>query len=62
MKETGLNKCARSRLCNVFGSKACREKMRRDRLNDKEHLWGWTSLAYFKRFVFKQRISVYLIL
>ncbi|KAM1108502.1 hypothetical protein EV1_005085 [Malus domestica] len=35
MKETGLRKRARTGSCNVSGSKACREKMRRDRLNDR---------------------------
>ncbi|KAK9936153.1 hypothetical protein M0R45_013012 [Rubus argutus] len=35
MKEIGSNKRVRSGSCNVSGSKACREKMRRDRLNDK---------------------------
>nr|ALJ33564.1 Hlh-1 [Clytia hemisphaerica] len=35
MKETGSNKRTRSGSYNVSGSKACREKMRRDRLNDK---------------------------
>ncbi|KAB2601065.1 transcription factor ILR3-like [Pyrus ussuriensis x Pyrus communis] len=35
MKETGLRKRVRTGSCNVSGSKACREKMRRDRLNDR---------------------------
>jgi FtsZ-binding cell division protein ZapB len=34
-KETGSNKRVRSELCSGSSSKACREKLRRDRLNDK---------------------------
>ncbi|CAL9015278.1 PREDICTED: transcription factor ILR3-like [Prunus mume] len=35
IKESGCRKRVRSGSCNVTGSKACREKMRRDRLNDR---------------------------
>lgn len=35
LKEGGSRKRVRSGLCNSLGSKACREKMRRDRLNDR---------------------------
>ena len=38
MKETGLRKRARTGSNSVSGSKACREKMRRDRLNDRHAL------------------------
>ncbi|KAM7498815.1 hypothetical protein LguiA_023229 [Lonicera macranthoides] len=34
-KETGSKKRVRSESCNASSSKACREKLRRDRLNDK---------------------------
>ncbi|KAK7328030.1 hypothetical protein VNO77_22124 [Canavalia gladiata] len=34
-KEDGSRKRLRSESCNTSGSKACREKMRRDRLNDR---------------------------
>ncbi|XP_051124893.1 transcription factor ILR3-like [Andrographis paniculata] len=34
-KETGLKKRARTETCAPLGSKACREKQRRDRLNDR---------------------------
>ncbi|KAL9452687.1 hypothetical protein AB3S75_008473 [Citrus x aurantiifolia] len=34
-KETGSRKRVRSGSCSASGSKACREKMRRDRLNDR---------------------------
>ncbi|GLT83487.1 hypothetical protein SLE2022_017740 [Rubroshorea leprosula] len=34
-KESGSKKRVRSELCNVSSSKACREKLRRDKLNDK---------------------------
>ncbi|XP_017978791.1 PREDICTED: transcription factor ILR3 [Theobroma cacao] len=35
LNETGFRKRARSGSCSASGSKACREKMRRDRLNDR---------------------------
>ncbi|KAK8589123.1 hypothetical protein V6N13_087990 [Hibiscus sabdariffa] len=35
LKESGSKKRVRSESCNVSSSKACREKLRRDRLNDK---------------------------
>ncbi|KAF5185563.1 transcription factor ILR3-like, partial [Thalictrum thalictroides] len=35
LKETGSKKRARSDACGASGSKACREKMRRDRLNER---------------------------
>lgn len=35
IKESGFRKRVRSGSCNATGSKACREKMRRDRLNDR---------------------------
>ncbi|KAK8633480.1 hypothetical protein V6N13_014325 [Hibiscus sabdariffa] len=35
LKESGSRKRVRSESCNVSSSKACREKLRRDRLNDK---------------------------
>ncbi|XP_050212789.1 transcription factor ILR3-like [Mercurialis annua] len=35
LKESGSRKRARPELCNAVGSKACKEKMRRDRLNDR---------------------------
>ncbi|GKV19228.1 hypothetical protein SLEP1_g29516 [Rubroshorea leprosula] len=35
LNETGSRKRARSGSCSVSGSKACKEKMRRDRLNDR---------------------------
>ncbi|KAK1308348.1 Transcription factor ILR3 [Acorus calamus] len=34
-RESGSRKRVRSESCSVSGSKACREKMRRDRLNDR---------------------------
>ncbi|KAM7504115.1 hypothetical protein LguiB_003019 [Lonicera macranthoides] len=37
-KETGSKKRVRSESCNASSSKACREKLRRDRLNDKYSL------------------------
>ncbi|GAY34249.1 hypothetical protein CUMW_010390 [Citrus unshiu] len=37
-KETGSRKRVRSGSCSASGSKACREKMRRDRLNDRHAL------------------------
>ncbi|XP_031287721.1 transcription factor bHLH115-like isoform X1 [Pistacia vera] len=35
LKEIGSRKRVRSGSCSAFGTKACREKMRRDRLNDR---------------------------
>ncbi|KAK1304891.1 Transcription factor ILR3 [Acorus calamus] len=35
IKDSGSRKRVRSESCSVSGSKACREKMRRDRLNDR---------------------------
>ncbi|KAF9588313.1 hypothetical protein IFM89_008730 [Coptis chinensis] len=35
IKETGSKKRARSEACSASGSKACREKMRRDKLNER---------------------------
>ncbi|KAJ9136287.1 hypothetical protein P3X46_033379 [Hevea brasiliensis] len=35
LKDSGSRKRVRPRSCNGLGSKACREKMRRDRLNDR---------------------------
>ncbi|OAY26046.1 transcription factor ILR3 [Manihot esculenta] len=35
LKESGSRKRVRPGSCNTLGSKACREKMRRDRLNDR---------------------------
>ncbi|KAL4272390.1 hypothetical protein GQ457_13G002650 [Hibiscus cannabinus] len=35
LKESGSKKRVRSESCNVSSTKACREKLRRDRLNDK---------------------------
>lgn len=35
LKESGSRKRVRSESCNISSSKACREKLRRDRLNDK---------------------------
>ncbi|XVE80287.1 hypothetical protein DITRI_Ditri14bG0128000 [Diplodiscus trichospermus] len=35
LKESGSKKRARSESCNATSSKACREKLRRDKLNDK---------------------------
>ncbi|KAM5567876.1 hypothetical protein ABKV19_015784 [Rosa sericea] len=60
MKETGLNKCARSGSCNVFGSKACREKMRRDRLNDNRTFVGVDFFSVFQKVCLQtkdQRVS-----
>ncbi|MBA0803912.1 hypothetical protein Gohar_014073, partial [Gossypium harknessii] len=49
LKESGSKKRVRSESCNVSTSKACREKLRRDRLNEKySHLFSRAfSLLFF---------------